>query len=131
MSDKGTVQELLCLVNHVFLPPELPQAAPGEREESRINTLLCQTVLSWANAYMTYLSTEEEVQWVPIIEMLEQLLHTTQSPLSQLTLQRDFSQLKENGMNSLCIMKGIVSFSHHSRHPCVTYSCAERLRCCS
>lgn len=93
-------RDVLSLIDHLFLPPKLPQAAPGEERESRINTLMCQTILDSAESYMSSLSTEDQRQWFTVTNMLRQLLRTSQVPMSNATLQKDLSQMKENGADN-------------------------------
>lgn len=96
LTDMGATRDFIGLVHHIFLPTKLPQASASEHEEQDTNILMSQATLELAEEYVSHLSTEEGDQWVPIIEMLQQLLRTARIPLSKQTLYRDLHQMKQN-----------------------------------
>ncbi|KAI0057670.1 hypothetical protein BV25DRAFT_1970711 [Artomyces pyxidatus] len=65
--------ELHSAVNHIFLPPQLPQAAAPEPEERRFAVRLCQIALDAAQTYQRHIPPQEQSQCDPIITMLSHL----------------------------------------------------------
>ncbi|KAK7677682.1 hypothetical protein QCA50_019373 [Cerrena zonata] len=100
---QADTRDFIDLVYHIFLPPKLPQSAPTEDRKQRLDVLMLQAVLESAEEYAASLSAEEGEQWPPLIEMLKQILRTSEIPLSKTSLYRDLSQLKENGVLALHI----------------------------
>ncbi|KAK7681330.1 hypothetical protein QCA50_015421 [Cerrena zonata] len=97
------IRTFIGLIEHIFLPPELPQAAPSEYEEQNINILMSQATLEFAQEYVSNLSIEKGEQWVPVIDMLRQSLRTSQIPLSKQTLYGDLRGMKQNSLLALHI----------------------------
>lgn len=122
-------QDFISLIQHVFLPPELPQKAPDQDAECRVNILLSRTVLESAESYMTELSEEEKEQWFPVISMLKQILLTSETPLTKSTLFNDFSRMEVNGMHYYHFVRSTscLYVLWFRRHPCAPHSRTERM----
>ncbi|KAI9453949.1 hypothetical protein BJY52DRAFT_1427406 [Lactarius psammicola] len=69
---------LLSVVDHVFLPPKLPQQAPTEEAERRTNVALCHTLIQAARAFSQCLSPFQQLSWDHMIGMMESMYLTAQ-----------------------------------------------------
>ena len=65
-------------MNHVFLPPKLPQQQVTDEERDLGDVFLCQSAYDAAKEYNVYLTPHQQSLWVPVIKLLEHLLSTTQ-----------------------------------------------------
>jgi hypothetical protein len=77
------------LLNHIFLPPRLPQEA--DLEERAISTLLIDKLVECANEFQTKLPQDMRWQWPSIVRMLERLGRTIKISLSPQGLSEMFS----------------------------------------
>ncbi|KAI3609463.1 hypothetical protein WG66_001304, partial [Moniliophthora roreri] len=58
------------IINHVFLPPKLPQSC----DESAENYAgLCRVILRCAQEYREKVPEEERPRWDPVVKMLDNL----------------------------------------------------------
>ena len=92
-------EDLEAVINHLFLPPQLPQAAPSETQEAKANILLSGIVLQHSESYAS-LSSTGQAFWHPILQMLRHLSDTCKTTLSKASIQSDFCQMKVDGMCS-------------------------------
>ena len=90
-------RDFLSLIDHVFLPPQLPQSAPKEDEATRVDTLLSQFIFDSSKEYSSQLNNEDQQRWRPIIAMLKQLTCSTSLPPSKTSLYQDLSQMRTHG----------------------------------
>ncbi|KAI9431719.1 hypothetical protein H4582DRAFT_2084583 [Lactarius indigo] len=84
---------LLSVVNHVFLPPKLPQQAPTEEAERGTNVALCHILIQAARAFSQFLSPPQQQSWTHMIKMMESMDWTTTGPLVEAELKGIFSDL--------------------------------------
>jgi hypothetical protein len=74
------------IINHVFLPPKLPQQSDNDVQDGNISLL--KTVLQAAQSYRDELvfstSATDDMQWKSVIQMLTTMyeLENTSSPSS-------------------------------------------------
>ena len=61
---------LLSVVEHVFLPPKLPQEAPTEEAERQTNVDLCRMLVQAGRAFRKGLSPVQQPLWVRMMTML-------------------------------------------------------------
>ncbi|KAH9062248.1 hypothetical protein EDB87DRAFT_329798 [Lactarius vividus] len=85
--------DLLSVVQHVFLPPRLPQKAPTEKAECGINVALCHVLIQAARAFCQYLSPTQQSIWAPMMKMMETIYQTAGAPLVEVELKRTLSVL--------------------------------------
>ena len=76
------------VVEHIFLPPKLPQAAPEEEEERGTNVALCHILLHAAEKFRQYLYTPpQKVIWDRILKMMESISQAARAPLAEAELE--------------------------------------------
>ncbi|KAH9030130.1 hypothetical protein EDB85DRAFT_2247266 [Lactarius pseudohatsudake] len=85
--------DLLSVVQHVFLPPRLPQKAPTDKAECGTNTALCHVLIQAARAFCQYLSPTQQSIWAPMIKMMETIYQTARAPLVEAELKGALSDL--------------------------------------
>ncbi|KAF8259222.1 hypothetical protein EI94DRAFT_1813682 [Lactarius quietus] len=86
---------LLSVVEHVFLPPKLPQESPGEDAERESNVVLCHILIHAATAFLQYLSPSQELVWARMLKMMAFIDRAASAPLVEEELERDLSTLKD------------------------------------
>jgi len=69
-----SLKDILYALNHVFLPPKLPQ----EDDANASDAALCRLVYTASCKFTTFLSQAQQQQWSIISQMLKTLLGTTQ-----------------------------------------------------
>ena len=67
-------EDLLYALNHVFLPPKLPQQDDHDPDR---DVALCRLVYVASQNFATILSESQQAQWSAVIQMLENLLEST------------------------------------------------------
>ncbi|KAH9179663.1 hypothetical protein EDB89DRAFT_1841766 [Lactarius sanguifluus] len=86
-------EDLLSVVQHVFLPPRLPQKAPTEKAECGTNAALCDVLIQAARAFCRYLSPTQQSIWAPMMKMMETIYRTARAPLVEAELKGVLSDL--------------------------------------
>ncbi|KAI9432033.1 hypothetical protein H4582DRAFT_1884511 [Lactarius indigo] len=64
---------LLSVVEHVFLPPKLPQQAPTEKAERESNVALCYILEGAARIFSKDLSPHQQSLWARMVKMMESI----------------------------------------------------------
>ena len=72
-----STKELEYVLNHVFLPPQLPQEQDTGNEADLGAVTLCTLAYEAAVQFPQYLSVQDQSQWAFVIKMLGNLLDTT------------------------------------------------------
>ena len=88
---------LLSVVEHVFLPPKLPQEAPTEEAERRTNVALCHILIQAARAFLKDLSPIRLPLWGRMITMMESISQAVKVPRVEVELVRVLSKLVIGG----------------------------------
>ena len=88
---------LLSVVEHVFLPPKLPQEAPTEEAERRTNVALCHILIQAARAFLKDLSPIRLPLWGRMITMMESISQAAKVPQVEVELVRVLSKLVIGG----------------------------------
>ena len=88
---------LLSVVEHVFLPPKLPQEAPTEEAERHVNVALCHTLIHAARAFFKGLSPLRHPLWTRMIKMMGSLYQTASVPMVEAELVDTLSDLVMGG----------------------------------
>ena len=89
--------DLRSVVEHVFLPPKLPQEAQVDEAESRTNVALCHILIDAAAAFRQYLSPSQELVWARMEKMIEYILRAASSPLVEAELEGLLASLVVDG----------------------------------
>lgn len=85
------------VVDHVFLPPKLPQRAPTEEAERETNVALCHILIQAARAFSQGLSPSQQLLWAHMIKMMESMHWAAKGPLVESELKVTFSNLAVGG----------------------------------
>jgi hypothetical protein len=88
-----SLKDILYILNHVFLPPKLPQEDDTETDS---DIALCHLVYQASREFVGFLSPPQQQQWSVVKTMLKALLKTTQV-LDKDELAESISRLKEGG----------------------------------
>jgi hypothetical protein len=71
-----SLEDLLYVLNHVFLPPKLPQKDDNDTDTDR-DVVLCHLVSSASREFATFLPQPQQKKWSIVTEMLKNLLEST------------------------------------------------------
>lgn len=88
---------LLSVVEHVFLPPKLPQAAPEKDAECRTNVALCHILIHAAEAFRQDLSPSHKFLWDRMLKMIKYICRAAKAPLVQAELEDVLKKLHVDG----------------------------------
>src|SRR5438445_595235 len=90
--------EILHLViDHVFVPPKLPQKYPGRRKEQKMNVALCNSLIEAAQDFLQFLPPSEGPVWMQMIKVMELACRAAKSPFNEVDLQRVLSDMGIGG----------------------------------
>ncbi|KAH9169113.1 hypothetical protein EDB89DRAFT_1908861 [Lactarius sanguifluus] len=84
---------LLSVVQHVFLPPKLPQEAPTEEAERETNAALCHILIQAARTFSQGLSPLRQSLWARMMKMMGSIHQATKAPLVEAELASALSGL--------------------------------------
>lgn len=91
------IRELRYLINHVFLPPELPQKYDEDSAELQLS--LAQFAYKSAVLYVQCLPLQEQPRWNPILRMLENIAITSDpAALSKTLLEKCIKDTQDGGV---------------------------------
>jgi hypothetical protein len=91
---------LTSVVEHVFMPPKLPQEHPGEETERETNVALCDSLIDAAQQFLQILpSSENLILWMQMIKMIKSARRAEKVPLKDVELQRVLSDMAIGGTN--------------------------------
>ncbi|KAI0297846.1 hypothetical protein B0F90DRAFT_1669305 [Multifurca ochricompacta] len=90
MIDSGVLRTV---IEHVFMPPKLPQKAPTVEAERGTNTALCRTLIQAAFDFIKFLPPAQQLTWVHMIKMMFFTLQLAEAPLSETVFQQILSKL--------------------------------------
>jgi hypothetical protein len=93
MSEQLSLKDLEYLLNHVFLPPKLPQEDDSDKER---DIVLCQQMYRATREFERFLPQHQRQKWSVVTRMLEMLLQTTQF-LNNDLLVNNILQLGDGG----------------------------------
>ena len=89
---------LRSVVEHVFMPPKLPQRGPDEETERKTNVALCNSLIEAAQDFMKTLPSTECLLWIHMIKMMKLARRTTKhAPLKEDDLQCMLSNMALGG----------------------------------
>jgi len=84
---------LRSVVEHVFMPPKLPQVGPDNDTERKTNVALCDGLIESAQDFLKMLPPSESPLWIHMIKMMELARRAANAPLKEGDLQRMFSDM--------------------------------------
>jgi hypothetical protein len=88
---------LRSVVEHVFMPPKLPQQDPGEQIEQKINVALCDNLIEAAQDFLQNLPSSQSSLWIRMIKMMESARRAATVPFMEAKLQRALSDMEIEG----------------------------------
>ena len=88
---------LRSVIEHVFMPPRLPQEEPEEQMGRKINVALCDNLIEAAQLFRQYLPSSKSPLWMRMIKMMELVRRTATLPLEEADLQRALSDIATEG----------------------------------
>jgi hypothetical protein len=92
-----TRDALRSVVEHVFMPPKLPQQAPSETTEQETSVALCRLLLEAARDFHQCLSHSQRSTWAHMINMMVLVWRNVRAPLDEADLQNTLSSLTVGG----------------------------------
>jgi hypothetical protein len=98
-ADNTDSDSLRLVVDHVFMPPELPQKDPGEQIEQRMNVALCNSLVEAAQHFLQNVPSLQRPLWTQMIKMMELAHRAAQIPFEEADLMRTFSDMAVGGMS--------------------------------
>ena len=98
---------LLSVVEHVFLPPKLPQEALTAEAERRTNVALCRILIQAARAFLDDLPTLRQPLWSRVIKMMMSIYQAARAPRVEVELVRVLLHLVIGG--ALEFARAVVS----------------------
>ena len=102
--------DLCSVVEHVFLPPKLPQEAQCNDAESGTNVALCHILIDAAAAFRKYLSPSQEFVWDRMVKMIEYVLRAASSPLEEADLEGVLAGLAVDGELKLPLARRLALY---------------------
>jgi hypothetical protein len=91
---------LLSVVDHVFMPPMLPQKGPDEEIEQQTNVALCNSLIEVAQEFLQTIPSSESSLWMHMIKMMELTCCTAKSPFKKAGLRRTLSDMVIGGTST-------------------------------
>ena len=88
------------VIEHVFMPPRLPQEDPGEDIEQKTNVALCNNLIEAAQKFLQSLPASESSLWIRMIKTLELVRLAAIVPFNGADLQRVLSYMTIGGTSS-------------------------------
>jgi hypothetical protein len=85
------------VVEHVFMPPELPQAPPDRRTEGKTNEALCDSLVAAARDFLQSLPPSQRPLWMQMIKMMELARRTAKVPFKKINLWRVLTDMDIGG----------------------------------
>jgi hypothetical protein len=89
---------LRSVIEHVFLPPKLPQAGPSEETEYKTNVALYNSLVEAARLFLQNVPSSQRPLWTHMIKMMELARRSAKVPFEEADLQHVFSDMAVGGM---------------------------------
>lgn len=90
---------LRLVVEHVFMPPQLPQKDPGEQIEREINVALCDNLIEAAKAFLQNIPPSQHPLWEKMIKMMGLARRAAEVPFEEAELGGVLSEMAIGGMS--------------------------------
>ena len=106
----GLNSVLYSVVEHVFIPPKLPQEDPGEDIEQKTNVALCNNLIEAAQKFLQSLPAAESPLWIRMIKTLELVRLAATVPFNGADLQRVLSYMTIGGTSTYLVFYSVFLF---------------------
>jgi len=90
-----SLEDILYVLNHVFLPPKLPQKNDDDTVTDR-DQVLCRLAYNASRDFFTFLPQSQQAQWSTVSRMLKNFLKGARV-LDKDVLVTDISHLRDGG----------------------------------
>ncbi len=90
---------LRSVVEHVFMPPMLPQEDPGEQIEQTTNVALCDNLIDAARGFLPDVLSSQHSLWAHVMRMMEIIRDAAEVPFDESKMQRVFLNMEIGGMS--------------------------------
>jgi hypothetical protein len=93
---------LRLVVEHVFMPPNLPQQDPGEESEEieqEMNVALCDNLIQAARDFLQEIPPAQHPLWMHMIKMMDLARLAAEVPFEEAELSGVFSDMAIGGMS--------------------------------
>jgi hypothetical protein len=90
---------LRLVVEHVFMPPKLPQKDPGEQIEREMNVVLCDNLIGAARDFLQDIPSSQRPLWDHMIKMMDLARRAAKVPFEEAGLRRVLSDMAIGGMS--------------------------------
>ncbi|KAF8492828.1 hypothetical protein F5888DRAFT_1857202, partial [Russula emetica] len=84
---------LRLVVEHVFMPPKLPQKDPGEQIEREMNVVLCDNLIGAARDFLQDIPSLQRPLWNHMIKMMDLARRAAKVPFEEAGLWRVLSDM--------------------------------------
>ncbi|KAF8260955.1 hypothetical protein EI94DRAFT_1609035 [Lactarius quietus] len=84
---------LRSVIEHVFMPPKLPQAGQDKKAERELNVAICHTLIEAARNFLQDLPYSQRTQWGHMIKMMESVRQAAKFPFGTAALERTLSSM--------------------------------------
>lgn len=98
--DDPDISILRSVIEHVFMPPQLPQQDPGEVIEQKINVVLCDNLIEAVQDFLQNLPSSQSSLWMRMIKMMESARRAATVPFTEAELHRVLSDMTIGGMSA-------------------------------
>jgi hypothetical protein len=88
---------LRSVIEHVFMPPKLPQRGPDEETERKMNVALCDNLIKAAKGLLQIIPSSESPLWKHMIKMITLCRRSAKAPLKTVDLQYALSDMALGG----------------------------------
>jgi hypothetical protein len=96
--DDGPGSNILrSVVEHVFMPPKLPQKDPGEQIEQNVNVALCNNLIEAAQGFLQGLPSSQSSLWMRMIKMMDLACCAAAAPYGEEGLRRTLLDMAAGG----------------------------------
>jgi hypothetical protein len=85
------------VIEHVFMPPKLPQAWQDFKAARELNVAMCDTLIEAARNFLQDLPYSQRPQWGHMIKMMELVRRAAKFPLETAAVQRTLSNMTAGG----------------------------------
>ena len=109
MSNNPDSHILRLVVEHVFMPPKLPQEDPGDQIKQRTNVALCDNLLKAAQDFLSDVPSSQRSLWMHMIKMMELARRVADAPLEEAGLKHVFLTMAIGGMTLLLTFRSIFN----------------------
>jgi hypothetical protein len=92
---------LRSVIEHVFIPPKLPQTGQDPKAERELNVAICHTFIGAARYFLQDLPYSQRPQWGHMIKMMESVRRAAKFPLESAELHRTLLNMTVGGVSIL------------------------------